>query len=111
MLIILTICLVIASIFLILYKKNKDSILLLGLCTSLMLEICGVMLFIAKKGGISQEVLLFLYLLKENISKDAIFFDHTKPFGVSDRPGKNTVSVFFTPDRHELFHDPAASKK
>lgn len=65
MLIILTICLVIASIFLILYKKNKDSILLLGLCTSLMLEICGVMLFIAKKGGISQEVLLFLYLSKE----------------------------------------------
>ena len=61
MLIILVFSLVIASLFLILYRKNKDSILLLGLCTSLMLEICGVMLFIAKKGGISQEVLSFLY--------------------------------------------------
>lgn len=61
MLIILVFSLVIASILLIIYRKNKDSILLLGLCTSLLLEICGVMLFIAKKGGIAQEVLSFLY--------------------------------------------------
>ena len=58
MLFILAFSLVIASVFLIIYRKNKDSILWLGLCTSLMLELCGVMLFIAKKGGISQEVLL-----------------------------------------------------
>jgi hypothetical protein len=61
MLLILAFSLVIASVFLIIYRKNKDSILWLGLCTSLMLELCGVMLFIAKKGGISQEVLTFLY--------------------------------------------------
>ena len=51
MLLILAFSLVIASVFLIIYRKNKDSILWLGLCTSLMLELCGVMLFIAKKGG------------------------------------------------------------
>lgn len=49
MLFILAFSLVIASVFLIIYRKNKDSILWLGLCTSLMLELCGVMLFIAKK--------------------------------------------------------------
>ncbi len=35
-----------------------------GLCMSLMLEICGVMIFIAKKGGISSEVMQFLYISK-----------------------------------------------
>lgn len=61
MLIILTVSLVIASILLLWLRKSKESILLLGLCGSLMLEICGVMIFIAKKGGVSPEVVRFLY--------------------------------------------------
>ncbi len=64
MLIILTLGLVIASVLMIFLKKNRESILLLGLCISLMIEICGVMLFIAKKGGVSQEVVQFLYFSK-----------------------------------------------
>lgn len=73
MLLILAFSLVIASVFLIIYRKNKDSILWLGLCTSLMLELCGVMLFIAKKGGISQEVLTFLYFSR-NIYRKMQYF-------------------------------------
>ena len=73
MLFILAFSLVIASVFLIIYRKNKDSILWLGLCTSLMLELCGVMLFIAKKGGISQEVLTFLYFSR-NIYRKMQYF-------------------------------------
>ena len=65
MLIFLTIVLVVASILILFIKKSKESILLFGLCFSLMLEICGVMIFIAKKGGISTEVLQFLYFSKE----------------------------------------------
>lgn len=61
MLIILTFCLVIASILICMVKKSKESMWLLGICITLMLEICGVMIFIAKKGGISKEVLGFLY--------------------------------------------------
>lgn len=61
MLIILTVCLVIASVFILFLKKNRESIYLFGLCLSLMLEICGVMLFIAKKGGISADIIRFLY--------------------------------------------------
>ncbi len=64
MLIILTICLVLASLLLLLLKKSRMSLYLMGLCVSLMLEICGVMIFIAKKGGISWEVVHFLYFSK-----------------------------------------------
>ena len=64
MLIILTLGLVIASVLMIFLKKNRESLLLLGLCISLMTEIIGVMLFIAKKGGISNEVVQFLYFSK-----------------------------------------------
>ena len=64
MLLILTFGLVIASILLIFLQKKRESILLLGLCVSLMLEIGGVMIFIAKKGGLSQEVIQFLYFSK-----------------------------------------------
>jgi signal transduction histidine kinase len=65
MLLILTVGLVIASILLIFLRKSRESILLLGLCVSLMLEIGGVMIFIAKKGGVSPEVIQFLYFSKE----------------------------------------------
>ncbi len=61
MLIILTCCLVMASILILCVKRSKESFYLCGLSLSLMLEICGVMIFIAKKGGISQEVVQFLY--------------------------------------------------
>jgi signal transduction histidine kinase len=61
MLLILTISLVIASVLLLFLQKNRESLFMLGLCLSLMLEIGGVMVFIAKKGGISMEVIRFLY--------------------------------------------------
>lgn len=61
MLIILTAVLVIVSVWILCMKKSKESIYLFGLCFSLMLEICGVMIFIAKKGGISEEVMHFFY--------------------------------------------------
>lgn len=65
MLIILTVCLVIASVFILFLKKSRESVYLFGLCLSLMLEICGVMLFIAKKGGIFPEIITFLYFSKD----------------------------------------------
>lgn len=73
MLIILTLCLAGASILTLCVKKSKESLLMCGLCMSLMLEICGVMIFIAKKGGISSEVLQFLYISK-NIQHQIRYF-------------------------------------
>ncbi len=64
MLIVLTLILVIASLMMILLRKSNESLLLFGMCISLALEICGVMIFIAKKGGIAEDVMLFLYFSK-----------------------------------------------
>lgn len=64
MLIILTIGLVIASVWILCIKKSKESMYMFGLCLSLMLEICGVMIFVAKKGGISAEVMTFFFFSK-----------------------------------------------
>lgn len=61
MLVALTLCLVIASLMILFVKKNRESWLLMGLCVSLALEMCGIMIFIAKKGGVSQDVMQFLY--------------------------------------------------
>lgn len=64
MLVALTICLVIASLMILFIKRNKEAMLLVGLCFSLALQMCGVMIFIAKKGGVSQDVMQFLYFSK-----------------------------------------------
>ena len=65
MLIVLAVGMVITSVVIACAKKNKESFFLMGLCLSLLLEICGVMLFVAKKGGISTEVMKFFYFSKE----------------------------------------------
>lgn len=69
MLILLSICLVMASLIIFTVKRNSESLLLLGLCISLALEICGVMIFIAKKGGISEDIILFLYFSKSLLNE------------------------------------------
>lgn len=61
MLICLTFCFVIASVMIMYVKKGKESFYLFGMCFSLMLEVLGIMIFIAKKGGVSSEVMTFLY--------------------------------------------------
>ena len=65
MLIVLTVSLVVASVWIACVKRNKEATFLMGLCMSLMFEICGIMIFIAKKGGISGEVLQFFFFSKE----------------------------------------------
>ncbi|MDO4787988.1 MAG: HAMP domain-containing sensor histidine kinase [Johnsonella sp.] len=65
MLIVLTIALVLASVHILFAKKTVESIYLFGICLSLMLQIMGVMVFIAKKGGISNEVMRFLFISKD----------------------------------------------
>ena len=69
MLILLTMCLVLASLVIFVVRRNHESLLLLGLCVSLALEICGVMIFIAKKGGISEDIILFLYFSRKSLNK------------------------------------------
>jgi len=65
MLIILTFVLVIISAWMAFAKRTKENGFLFGLCVSLMFEVCGVMIYIAKKGGVSSELIPLFYFSKE----------------------------------------------
>lgn len=62
MLILLMIFLLVASIAILIVKHNKESLLLFGMCSSLAVNLIGVMTFIAKKGGILKELQQFLFI-------------------------------------------------
>lgn len=94
MLIILTVCLVIASVLILFLKKSKESIYLFGLCLSLMLEICGVMVFIAKKGGISSEIIQFLYFSKVIKNKIQYFLITLNQMGFLIALGRTLFPLF-----------------
>lgn len=53
--------LLIASLLVLFLRKSKESIYLLGMCVSLLLQLSGILIFIAKKGGYSREVMDFLF--------------------------------------------------
>ena len=42
-------------------KKRRESLYLLGMCCSLLIQLSGILIFIAKKGGYTQDILRFLY--------------------------------------------------
>lgn len=65
MLLLLIGALLLASVLVLCLKKSQESFCLLGMCLSLLLQFCGILIFIAKKGGFSQEVLTFLYFSME----------------------------------------------
>ena len=61
MLLVLSFGLLIGSVLALCVKKNWESLILAGLCFSLTVYFVGLMMFIAKKGGLSQEVMNFLF--------------------------------------------------
>lgn len=65
MLIILVIFLFIASILILAAKRNNESYYMAGMCMSLAIMLTGILIFIAKKGGISKELNNFFYFNHE----------------------------------------------
>ncbi|QKE76177.1 HAMP domain-containing histidine kinase (plasmid) [Arthrobacter citreus] len=61
MLIILMIFLTISSIMVLIVKRNKELFYIFGMCISLAIMLSGILLYIAKKGGISRELQNFFY--------------------------------------------------
>ena len=53
--------LLIASVLVLCVKKSQETFYLLGMCGSLLLQFSGILIFIAKKGGYSPELLDFLF--------------------------------------------------
>lgn len=54
--------LVVATVLLLIVKRNRESVWLLGMCLSLAVNLTGVFTYIAKKGGISRELQEFFFL-------------------------------------------------
>ncbi len=94
MLIILAASLVIASVLILFLKKSKESLYLFGLCLSLMLEICGVMIFIAKKGGISSEIIHLFYFSNEIKNKIQYLFITLNQMGYLIALGRTLFPLF-----------------
>lgn len=65
MLFLLLILMLIASVMILCVKKSKESIYLVSMCVSLIIEFSGILVFIAKKGGYSREILEFLFFSME----------------------------------------------
>ncbi len=95
------------SAMLLLLKKSRESLYLMGLCVSLMLEICGVMIFIAKKGGISLEVVHFSVFFQGSQTRLQYFSDHPQPAWLSDRHWPFLFPLFFSGNGAEAFHGSA----
>ena len=54
-----------ASVCVLCLRKNRESLFLLGMCSSLMVQFAGILIFIAKKGGYTQDILRFLFFSLE----------------------------------------------
>ena len=61
MLMILALCLLLGSVFVFCVKRSRESLLLTALCLSLTVYFLGILVYIAKKGGYSPEILRFLF--------------------------------------------------
>ena len=61
MLLLLASGLLLGSVFTLILRRNRESLLLAALCLSLTIYLVGIMLLIAKRGGISASVEKFLY--------------------------------------------------
>lgn len=53
--------LMVAAVFVLCMKKSRESLFLLGMCVSLMVQFTGILIFIAKKGGFSRDIIRFLF--------------------------------------------------
>ncbi len=65
MLILLLGAFMVASGYVLLRKRSIESFFLSGMCISLMLEFTGILIFAAKKGGYSRQILEFLFVSME----------------------------------------------
>ena len=65
MLLLLSVGLFLGSLAVLIVKKNREAWLLAGMCLTLTLFLVGVMIVIAKRGGVSREVETFLYFSRD----------------------------------------------
>ena len=97
MLFVLIVLLLVASVFVLLMKKNRESLCLLGMCCSLMVQFSGILIFIAKKGGYSRSIINFLFFSQALRNKFALPVYHAGRAG--HHRGKPSVPAVFAGKR------------
>lgn len=65
MLLILMLFLMLSSILVLIVKRNKETFYIFGMCISLAIMLSGILLYIAKKGGISRDLQNFFFFSSE----------------------------------------------
>ena len=65
MLFVLSAGLLLGSLTVLILRKNRESLLLAAMCLALTVFLVGIMIFIAKKGGITRQLELFLFFSRE----------------------------------------------
>ena len=102
MLVLLLGAFLIASCFVLYRKRSMESFFLSGMCISLILQFCGILIFVAKKGGYSREMLEFLFVSME--LKTKIQYP-VKCDWLYDSSWKISVSALPFADRYAVFYD------
>ena len=85
--------LLVASVFVLLMKKNRESLYLLGMCCSLMVQFSGILIFIAKKGGYSKSIIGFLLSLI-HILHDVMLVEKKMPDAYINEAGNGVTQAF-----------------
>lgn len=94
MLLLLIVAFLLASILVLCLKKSKDSLFLMGMCVSLAIQFTGILIFIAKKGGFSQEVLRFLFFSLEIKNRVQYLFITLNRIGYLIAIGRHLFPLF-----------------
>ncbi|CQR47416.1 CAI-1 autoinducer sensor kinase/phosphatase CqsS [Paraliobacillus sp. PM-2] len=94
MLIILMIFLIFSSITLLIMKRNKETFYLFGLCVSLATMLTGILIYIAKKGGISRDLQNFFFFTHEIKTNIQFFFITLDNLGMIVAIGRYLFPLF-----------------
>lgn len=97
--------LLVASVFVLLMKKNRESLYLLGMCCSLMVQFSGILIFIAKKGGYSKSIIGFLFFSQRLRNKLQYLFITLDTLGYVIAVGRYLFPLFLDGNRAAIFHD------
>lgn len=76
-------------------RKNQESMFLLGMCCSLMVQFSGILIFVAKKGGYTQEILRFLYFSLELKTRVQYMYITLGQIGYLIAVGRYLFPLFF----------------
>ena len=94
MLLVLMLFLLISSILVLIVKRSKETFYIFGMCISLAVMLSGILLYIAKKGGISQSIQNFFFFSADIKTKLQYFLITLDELGFMIAVGRYLFPMF-----------------